>query len=441
MFNQNEVKSIKISESFCTNVFQFSRQFSHVAWLDSKREDASNRKLGESDLLIALGKKSELVIKETNGGDGSAFQKLKMYFDESKWAFGHFSYDLKNDVEEGLTSKNTDGLHFPEMNFFEPEILIKINKGVAEINADNEKVIALVEGLNDVSRNQDEANDLLPNLLLKTKLSKSEYIDKIEAIKKRIHRGDVYEVNFCCEFYAENTEVDPFALYQALVDYSPTPFSSFVKTNEHFVVCASPERFMKKTGHKLISQPIKGTIKRGGTSEEDEELKEKLLSSPKERSENVMIVDLVRNDLSQIAEDGSVQVDELFGIYTFPQVHQMISTVSCNLKKEVHPIDAIANCFPMGSMTGAPKIKSMQIIEEMETTKRGVYSGSVGYFTPGGDFDFNVVIRSLLYNAKLKYLSFSAGGAITANSDAELEYEEVLLKAKAVFEVLSGSRS
>ncbi len=435
---RNVQNSFSISNSFCDNLYQYAKQFSHIAWLDSKRtaEEASRGSLGDLDLLVALGEKSELRIHQCNPQDRSAFQRLKQYLKDSKWAFGHLSYDLKNNVEEGHESNNSDGLGFPDLCFFEPEILIKVTEGIAEVTSLNKDLVDQITSLNVREKILVSKEKSASTLALQTKLSKEAYIHQIKEIKNRIHKGDVYEVNFCHEFFVENAEVNPFDLYQELVNYSPTPFSSFVKMNEHFVICASPERYLKKTGNKLMSQPIKGTIKRGYTPEEDEVLKQELLSNPKERSENVMIVDLVRNDLSQIAVDGSVQVDELFGIYTFPQVHQMISTVSCELKEDVHGVDAIADTFPMGSMTGAPKIKAMEVIEEMEETKRGVYSGSVGYFTPDGDFDFNVVIRSLLYNADSKYLSFSAGGAITANSDPEGEYDEVMLKAKAVFEIL-----
>ena len=245
-------------------------------------------------------------------------------------------------------------------------------------------------------------------------------------------------MNFCHEFYAENAIVDPFEVYLKLNRVSPMPFSCFYRNKDKYLMCASPERFLKKEGSKIISQPIKGTIKRGVTPKEDEALKNQLLNDPKERSENVMIVDLVRNDLSRTAKKGSVKVDELFGIYSFPQVQQMISTVSAEVKEEHHFVDVIKYAFPMGSMTGAPKIKAMELIEKYETTKRGLYSGTAGYITPAGDFDFNVVIRSILYNASEKYLSFTVGNAITHNSISESEYEECLLKAKAMFEVLEN---
>nr|MBA3971024.1 anthranilate synthase component I family protein [Bacteroidota bacterium] len=243
----------------------------------------------------------------------------------------------------------------------------------------------------------------------------------------------------CQEFFAENVVIDTSSVYKKLNTISSAPFSAYCKFGSHYVLCASPERFLQKCGNTLISQPIKGTIKRAENPKEDEKLKIELRSNKKEQSENVMIVDLVRNDLSRIAQKGSVKVNELFGIYSFKQVHQMISTVSCELKEGLTFTDILKTTFPMGSMTGAPKVSAMKLIEQYETTKRGLYSGAIGYIRPNGDFDFNVVIRSILYNADKKALSFMAGSAITDKADAFQEYDECLLKAKAMFEVLSDN--
>jgi len=247
----------------------------------------------------------------------------------------------------------------------------------------------------------------------------------------------IYEVNFCQEFYAENIEIDPLTIYLKLNEISPTPFSCFVKFKDKYLLSASPERFIKKEDNTIISQPIKGTAKRGKTKDEDDELKRSLQNDEKERNENVMIVDLVRNDLSKIALRNTVHVEELFGIQTFPQVHQMVSTITAELDKKNDFQEIINALFPMGSMTGAPKVSAMKLIEKYEKTKRGLYSGTVGYIDSNGNFDFNVVIRSILYNQKDNYLSFMVGGAITSMSDPYKEYEECLLKAKAMFQVLN----
>jgi para-aminobenzoate synthetase component 1 len=201
---------------------------------------------------------------------------------------------------------------------------------------------------------------------------------------------------------------------------------------------ASPERFIKKSLNKLYSQPIKGTVRRAQDDAEDEKLKSALLASEKERAENLMIVDLVRNDLAKSSETGSVEVTELFGRYSFKQVHQMISTVSSTIIDGLNPVTAIANAFPMGSMTGAPKVMAMQLIEQYENSKRGLYSGAIGYFAPNEDFDFNVVIRSIQYNEERQYVNFEVGSAITIDSHAEQEYEECLLKASAMLRALGG---
>lgn len=320
-------------------------------------------------------------------------------------------YDVKNQFEK-LNSNNIDGIKWDD----------KIHR------------ISLTKTPNFSL----EKTPHLPIKSIKTRENKSSYIKKVNALKQHIQRGNIYEVNFCMEFFAEDVKINPFELYQKLIEISPMPFSCFVKHQNKYLLCASPERFLKKTNSKLLSQPIKGTIKRGINSEEDFRLKEELKNSRKEQSENVMIVDLVRNDLSRIAEKGSVKVDELFGIYSFPQWHQMISTISCNIKHDVSFEEILKATFPMGSMTGAPKISAMKLIEKFESTKRGMYSGSVGIMMPNGDFDLNVVIRSVQYNADTGYLSFMVGSAITIHSDAEKEYEECLLKAKAILSVLDN---
>jgi para-aminobenzoate synthetase component 1 len=252
-----------------------------------------------------------------------------------------------------------------------------------------------------------------------------------------IHRGDIYEANFCQEFYAQ-AKLNSLETYFKLNKIAQAPFSTFLKNGDKFLLSSSPERFLKKEGLDITSQPIKGTTKRSEHPEKDEHLKTVLESDPKERSENIMIVDLVRNDLSKIAQKGTVNVTELCQIHSFKQVHHMISTVQAKALPTISPVNIIAATFPMGSMTGAPKISAMKIIEALENTKRGLYSGGVGYFTPNGDFDFNVVIRSILYNASKSYLSFSVGSAITSKSTPENEFEECLVKAKAMRSVLEN---
>jgi para-aminobenzoate synthetase component 1 len=271
-----------------------------------------------------------------------------------------------------------------------------------------------------------------------SRISKDEYLQIIHSLRDHILKGDCYEINFCQEFFAENASIDPLHIYQKLSSVSPTPFAGFYKLDDKYLLCASPERFLRKQAAKLISQPIKGTIKRNLSDvTADEQLKQELLTSQKDKSENVMIVDLMRNDLSKICKQGSVQVEELFGIYSFPQVHQMISTIVGIIKNDVDFADTLQATFPMGSMTGAPKRRVLELIDQYEKTKRGIYSGSIGYINPDGNFDFNVVIRSIMYNETNGYLSYQVGGGITFYSDAEKEYEECLLKAEAIKKVLN----
>lgn len=331
----------------------------------------------------------------------------------SKNTYGFLTYDLKNNIE-ALQSKHVDRIQFSPIAFFK---------------AEKESEFSTLEELTDMN------TDALPKIQFKARVSKAEYIEKIQQIQALITEGEVYEMNFCVEFYAENVEIDPLTTFKKLIGISPTPFSCLVKEDDKWLICASPERFLKNTKGKLQSEPIKGTARRSTEIDEDIRMRDELYNSEKERAENLMIVDLVRNDLAKVCQAGSVHVDELFGIYSFKQVHQMISTISGQSKENTNTAAILKATFPMGSMTGAPKIRAMQLIEELENTRRGIFSGSVGYLAENGDFDFNVVIRSLMYHQTQKYLSYQVGSAITIDSDPEKEYEECLLKAKAILQV------
>lgn len=422
---------------FKTKLLQWINQFSHVCFLDRQNYKAGEK--GSYDLLVGAGCAHELKSA------GNSFNDLKIFYDafckkQNDWLFGYFTYDLKNDIEPRLIgSENADFLQFPRINFFIPEFVFELNDNSLRICV-NEKSKKQPDQILDEILQQEIPGEHKEYAAIKlsARISQKKYFETFEKILQHIQRGDIYELNYCQEFYAENTHLDPTYIFTKLCEISPVPFSCYYKLNDHYLLCASPERFLKKQGNRIISQPIKGTIQRGKNEAEDLLLKSKLQLDEKERSENVMIVDLVRNDLSRIAERGSVKVDELFGIYSFSQVHQMISTISCSARNDVHPVDIIKACFPMGSMTGAPKIKAMELIEKYETTKRGLFSGAAGYFSPAGNFDFNVVIRSILYNAMNSYLSVMVGGAITARANAEDEYNECLLKASAMMQVLSG---
>jgi len=407
-------------------------QFDDVIWLDSNNYQ---QQYGNYDAVLAVDAFTSLQTDYLG-----AFEKLKEYQTTANdWIFGYLSYDLKNDVEP-LKSQNFDGLHFPDLYFFQPKKLFFLKENTIELHYLNMVDDDMDLDFKSITHYQVQERNNLKNEPIKIhlRIHKDEYFEKLEKMLAHIHRGDIYEANFCQEFYAENTTINPLEIYNKLNVISTPPFATFLKHNNNYLLSASPERYLKKQGQKVISQPIKGTAKRDEDVTIDNLLKHDLVVNPKERSENVMIVDLVRNDLSLTAKKGSVKVEELCKVYTFEQVHQMISTVTSQVKEEVHPVDVIKTTFPMGSMTGAPKISAMKIIEDLEATKRGLYSGAVGYFSPEGDFDFNVVIRSILYNQTQKYVSYSVGGAITAKSDPTQEYEECLIKAKAMRTVLEN---
>ena len=421
-------KSITNPLAFKKQLLDWSQQFREVVFMDSNDYP---QEFSSYDAILAV---EAFTLIQTDYHN--AFEDLQQYQQTTKdWLFGYLSYDLKNDSED-LQSDNFDGLAFPDLFFFQPKKLFFLKGNqltIQYLNLCDDEVEIDYKEITELATIEFEKTQ---STEVKARFSKNEYIQKATTFLEHIHRGDIYEANFCMEFYAENATINPLEKFNKLNAISQTPFAVYFKNNHHFLLSATPERYLRKEGETLISQPIKGTAKRFSDPKEDELAKINLASDPKERSENIMITDLVRNDLSRTAQKGTVEVKELCGIYSFQQVHQMISTITSKLDAKHSLIDVLKLTFPMGSMTGAPKISAMKIIEELEETKRGLYSGAIGYFSPNGDFDFNVVIRSILYNQEKKYLSFSVGSAITALSDPEKEYEECLLKAKAMHEVL-----
>ncbi len=411
-----------------TKMLSWIKQFNIFCLLDNHQYNFSEP---EFECLLAAGAEKVLPFRP-----GNNFDSLQRFIkEEQDWIFGHLSYDLKNEVED-LSSHNFDGIQFPDMFFFVPEIVLILKKNSLEIGIIKSDPDDIFKKILSESPEEQVSKKSLPQT--NSRFSKQEYLQTVKQIQRHIIRGDCYEINFCQEFYAENCNIDPHDVYLKLGHLSPNPFAAFYRCNDKFLLCSSPERYLRKVGNKIFSQPIKGTSKRNLSNlKEDKSNKEKLLNSKKETSENVMVVDLVRNDLSKVCIEGSVKVEELFGLYTFPQVHQMISTVSGIIDKTAGISDILKATFPMGSMTGVPKKSVMNLIEKYEKTKRGLFSGTIGYITPEGDFDFNVVIRSILYNSTNKYISISAGSAITFYSDAENEYEECLMKIEAMKKVLS----
>ena len=405
-------------------MLNFGIRFSNFCFLDNHEYNFDK----SYECIAGAGTASAII-----GGKNSGLLQLAQFQKENNdWIFGHVNYDVKNQIEH-LYSNNFDGIQIPDFIFFVPEIIFILSNDAVSIGVypgNNPDTI-----FNELSKVTKPLKTFQsPHLL--SRFSKEAYLETVKKLQEHIARGDCYEICFCHEFFAENIEIDPVNVFKKLSDLSPNPFSAFYKYEEKYLMCASPERFLKKIKNTILSQPIKGTSKRGNNIKEDEEEKKALQLNEKERSENTMIVDLVRNDLSKICTEGSVMVKEYLKIYSFPQVHQMISTISGNLRENISFSEILSATFPMGSMTGAPKKRVMELIEQYEKTKRGLFSGTVGYINPGGDFDFNVVIRSILYNEENNYLSIQAGSAITFKSDPHKEYEECNIKIEAMRQAL-----
>lgn len=422
----NPVTDLKLTKN---KVLNWLKKFSTFCFLDNNGYRST---VPTFECLAAAGIKTDI-----SSGPGNALGSLQDFIRErspSSWLFGHLSYELKEEIYALPETGKPDPVGFPALYFFEPEVLIRIRDGELMIEAEDPERVYL-----EIENGVIDSNIETRPPVISSRVSKDEYLAVIERLKQHIHRGDCYEINYCMEFFQEGSLIDPVLVYERLQDISPNPFSVFYRTEDKWLICASPERFLRKQGSKLTSQPIKGTASRSLDNEElDKKAKEDLFQSQKDRSENVMVVDLVRNDLSRVCNPGTVKVEELYGIYSYPQVHQMISTVSGELKEGSTFSDIIRSCFPMGSMTGAPKKRVLELIDQYEKSSRGIFSGAVGYMDPRGDFDFNVVIRSLMYNAGTGYLSFQAGSGITFYSDPGKEWEECLLKAEAIRRALKG---
>lgn len=410
----------------------WANKFNTFCFLDNHQYKS---KLNSFECILAAG-----VVDSVRTDAGNALEQLQEFIGrigasgQRKWLFGHLGYDLKIELED-VVSSHPDFIGFPDLFLFQPQVLICLDKKAMAIECmgiDEEEVF------NEVLTTEYASHPTPGPIHIQARIQKEQYISTVQKLRQHILRGDSYEINFCQEFFSENITIDPLRIYKKLSDISPNPFSAFYKLYDKYLLCASPERFLKRQGDKIVSQPIKGTSSRAADEFADHNQKRQLQQSSKERSENVMVVDLVRNDLSKICVEGSVQVDELFGIYSFPQVHQMISTITGELKPNMSFAEIIKATFPMGSMTGAPKKRVLELIEQYEKTKRGIFSGAIGYIAPDGDFDFNVVIRSLMFNSSSHYLSFQTGSGITFYSNAEKEWEECLLKAEAIREVLQS---
>ncbi len=401
-------------------MLNWAQQFSIFAFLDSSNyRDHYSR----YECLLAVGAIQAITDTSLDG--------LQSLHDTQRdWVFGHINYDHKNTLEPKVTSRHSGNMGFPETYFFVPETVCYVDTAKTKLTIETYQEPAHV--FQQIIESGTRVGTELPLLIFTQRIDKEQYLQTVDQLRKHIIEGDCYEINFCNEGFCENANIEPLTVFSKLTELSPAPFAAFYRNNASYMMCASPERYLRKEGEMVLSQPIKGTAPRNVDPAKDDELRDLLYNSTKERAENVMIVDLVRNDLARCCELGSVAVDELFGIYSFPQVHQMISTVSGRLRSDMRIADALKYSFPMGSMTGAPKVMVMELIDKYEASRRELFSGTIGYITPQGDFDFNVIIRSLFYNQQSKYLSYQTGGAITFDSTPQQEWEEMRLKAWAL---------
>lgn len=405
------MKAVKVEnyESFRIKLLQWAASFGHSTFL----EDALTHKI-----ILGVGAAEVFKVKDE--------------LPKKEWLFGYVAYDYKNALED-LVSENPETISFDDVFFYIPEIVVNLNQDTFQLEKGDYVVEELFQDINKLALEK----QIDTTCQIESRLSREEYVAAVKDLQKHIQYGDIYEVNFCQEFVAKQAKLQPQIVYNDLITASPMPFAVFFKQQNKYAFCSSPERYVRREGDRLISQPIKGTVRRGASAEEDSHLVKQLKENPKERAENVMAVDVVRNDLARIAVPGTVAVDELCEVYTFKQLHQMISTVSASLPPETTLSKILKASFPMASMTGAPKIRAMELIEQYEKSKRGLYSGTIGYITPNGDFDFNVVIRTILYDDEKSETSFTVGSAITAEANAEQEYEECLLKTAAMKKILS----
>ncbi len=415
------------SSDHISSLIQSFKKDGPIIFLESQKKDhpSSNKsylaaqpkawiKSYENEVKVWDGKK---IDREKKNPWVALIEFQEKYED---WLFGYLSYDLKNHIE-ALTSENSSLSSTPDMFFMVPGVILEISSegNIEVIKGDLPESIEMNETGTNVS------------VVLVNQIQKSEYLRKIKEAQKYIEEGDFYEINLshALEFNFKGNE---FELYKMMRELGPVPFASFIQFDEITICCASPERFLSRNNNRVWSQPIKGTLSRNGLN--DEEHRNQLYTSEKNRAENLMIVDLVRNDLSRIAKKGTVKVKDLFEVQSFETVHQMVSTVECEVETNQNSIEIIKACFPMGSMTGAPKISAMKAIEELEEYKRGIYSGAIGYIKPTQDFDFNVVIRTAIIEGNK--LVYPVGGAITSDSIPEEEWEETLVKARALTNTL-----
>jgi len=371
-------------------------------------------------------------------------------------AVGYLSYDLCHFIER-LPSTAMDDLKLPECYFGFYDLVLAFDnlQGKAYVISTGFPELRERKRIERATRRLNEVKDKLAGVpvsgvealtatisspmaqvALKGNFTHEEYVDAVEKARQYIIAGDIFEVNLSQRFEAE-LSIAPYELYRRLRQINPAPFAGYLNFDEVSVLSASPERFLRIRGDWVETRPVKGTRPRGKTPEEDEALANELLNSSKDLAENIMIVDLERNDLGRICRFGTVKVTELAILEVFPTVFHLTSTVEGKLREGKNCIDLLKATFPGGSITGAPKVRSMEIIDELEPTRRSVYTGGIGYLSFNGDLDLNIAIRTFLVKGKKAY--FQVGGAVVYDSDPEAEYQETLDKARALIEALNMS--
>jgi len=383
----------------------------------------------DGNYTFAWGSESELVQTKFSSDLLLDFETKH----SKQYLFGYLGYDAKTRFFESEESRNPDFHKLAESIFYVPKhILFKKNKELVYFGT--------VAGFNEfksITIKEYKSINTIDSLKLICNTDFNTYQKNIASIHNHLQQGNIYEMNYCINFTATNTDLNCIETFKKLKKNTKAPFSTIFKFNTTLILSASPERFFNKLGKTILSQPIKGTAPRDSNKEKDLKIQKALLNNQKEISENIMIVDLVRNDLSKIANKNSVSVPELCKLYSFETVHQLISTVKADIPNDLTFSEIVKHTFPMGSMTGAPKLSAIKIIEDIETFKRNIYSGTIGFIDPDNNMDFSVVIRSIIHNLATKTTSISVGGAITIKSTAKGEYDECLLKLKKIEESIT----
>jgi len=425
--------------------------------------------IGSDPFLVISSHGSEITLTghaEKSRLDGNPFDALNHFLEVYRLdscpspvpfvggAVGYFSYDLCHFIER-LPSTAVDDLKLPEcyLGFYDLVLAFDNLENKAYAISTGFPELRETERIERATRRLNEVKDKLANvsssgtgaaftpvsspteqMSLKGGFTHKGYVDAVEKARQYIIAGDIFEVNLSQRFEAE-LSITPYELYRRLRQINPAPFACYLGFDKVSVVSASPERFLRIQGDRVETRPIKGTRPRGKTPEEDEALANELLSSAKDRAENIMIVDLERNDLGRVCRFGTVKVPELAILEVFPTVFHLTSTVVGRLGEGKNGIDLLKATFPGGSITGAPKVRAMEIIDELEPTKRSVYTGSIGYLSYNGDLDLNIAIRTFLVKERKAY--FQVGGAVVYDSDPEAEYQETLDKARALIDALN----